>query len=152
MSVYPVTQEPVILTGNYPHMARRDAPLWESYIKTHGAIFTGVAYDVALGGVVPEGVDEEDETVIGWRYSTAVKLDAVLFTPEEVWIVEVKPNASLSAIGQVLGYMLLAEREPFTDLPLIPTIITDHLNRDVQYVAEQLNVQIIVVDTEGEET
>lgn len=143
--VYPIAQQQPAITGNYPHMARRDAPIWERFLRAQGANFTGVTYDVALGGVVPEGADEEDETVLGWRYSTAVKLDAVLFTPDEVWIVEVKPNASLSAIGQVLGYMLLAEREPFTDLPLIPTIITDNLGADVRYVAEQLNIQIIVV-------
>lgn len=143
--VYPVTPEQPALTGNYPHMARRDAPLWEQFLQSQGANFTGVAYDVALGGVVPTGANEEDETVIGWRYSTAVKIDAVLFTPSEVWIVEVKPNASLSAIGQVLGYMLLAEREPFTDLPMIPTIITDNLGSDIRYVADQLNVQVIVV-------
>lgn len=143
--VYPVTQEQPALTGNYPHMARRDAPIWERFLQSQGARFTGVAYDVALGGVVPEGADEKDETVIGWRYSTAVKIDAVLFSPSEAWIVEVKPNASLSAIGQVLGYMLLAELDQFTSLALIPTIITDNLSADVRYVADQLNIQVIVV-------
>lgn len=146
--VYPLTQETPALTGNYPHMARRDAPLWESFLRQRGAEFTGVAYDVALGGTVPPGADEADPTVIGWRYSTAVKIDAVLFTPDECWIVEVKPNASLSAIGQVLGYTLLSELDPITDLPLVPTIITDQLSQDVAYVADQLNIQIIVVDVD----
>lgn len=144
MPVYPLDLEAPALTGRYPQMAKRDADIWERFLSSHGGEFESVAYNVALGGVIPqdEGITEEDR--LGWRYVTAKKIDAIAIRPGECWIIEVKPNASLSAIGQVLGYVLLAEQDRFTPLPFFPVIVTDNVDRDVRYVAEQLNISILV--------
>lgn len=145
MPVYPVVPESPLLTGAYPHLERRDAALWERFLVQHVPPITGVAYDVALGGQVPDDPNATPEQLLGWQYSTAQRVDVVAFTADEVWVIEVKPNARLGALGQVLGYVLLFEREPITTLPLVPTLVTDNLSPDVRYVADQLNIQVFVV-------
>lgn len=143
MPVFPLIVHPPALVGNYPHMARRDGVLWERFLAAVGPQFVGFAYDVALGGIQPTDETLSPAEVQGWRYSTASKIDAVGFREEEAWIIEVKPAASLAAVGQALGYLLLAEREPFTDLPLVPVIVTDHASGDVKYVATLLGIDVL---------
>lgn len=133
------------LTGNYPHFGRRDAVLWERFLALRGETFTGFAYDVALGGVVIEDPTAEPDFVRAYQYLNAVKIDVVGFRSDEVWVIEVKPNAGLSAVGQALGGLVLAQRDGFTRLPLVPVIVTDHLTDDLRFVAERLAIQIIVV-------
>jgi hypothetical protein len=143
MPVYPVVIHEPALVGNYPHMARRDTVVWERFLKAVGPLFVGFAYDVALGGIEPTDATLTPAEVQGWRYNTAAKIDAVGFRREECWVIEVKPSASLSALGQVLGYLILAEREPFTDLPLVPVIVTDYASADVKYVAATLGIDVL---------
>jgi hypothetical protein len=145
MTVYPLVPQPVRKVGHYPHMARRDVSLWERFLDAFGGDFDSFAYDVALGGLEPAdpGIPEAERR--GWRYATAAKIDAVGFRPDEVWIIEVKPNASFSALGQLLAYSLLAEREPFTRLPLLAVLVTDNATPDMLYVAGQLGIPVYQV-------
>lgn len=145
MPVFPVEFQPAALTGHYPHMARRDVELWERYLRAYHQDWFGFAYDVALGGLDVEDDEATEADRLGWRYNTAEKIDVVANRGDEHWILEVKPNARLGAIGQVLGYILLAQREPWTQLPLVPAIITDNVSVDVRWCAKQLGVNVIIV-------
>lgn len=144
-SVYPVTIEPVSRTGYYRHMAKRDAAVWERWLEKYGAGFDGVAYDVALGGELPpEGSMPEAER-LAWQYSTALKIDAVLFAPEAVVIVEVRPWATVSAVGACLCYTLVAEREQLTLLPLQPAIVCEGIQTDVRWCCQRTNITVWTV-------
>lgn len=141
----PLTVEPVARTGHFKHMAKRDAAVWLRFLERYGAAFLGVAYDVALGGeAAPEGVPEEADRRM-WQYSTALKIDAVLFAQDLVLIVEVRPWATSSALGAAVCYTLMAEREQLTDLPLQAGIVCEGIQRDVRWCAERLNVAVWTV-------
>jgi hypothetical protein len=146
--VFPVVFEPPALTGRYQHMARRDAELWERYLEKFAHLWQGFAYDVALGGLVVEDAASTPEQLKGWQYSTAEKIDVVANRGDEQWIIEVRPNARCDTIGSVLGYLLLAQREPWTTLPLVPCILTENMSPDARWVAEQLNVEVIILPAE----
>lgn len=145
MPVYPVEFTPPELRGSYPHMSRRDTPLWERYLRLYAHQWFGFAYDVALGGLDVQADDVSAEERKGWAYSTAEKIDVVANRGDEHWLIEVKPNARASAVGQVLCYLLLANREPWTSLPLVPCVLTDNMSPDVRWCAEQLGVQVILL-------
>lgn len=145
MSVYPVEFVPPALSGVYPHMARRDMALWERYLRAYAQLWQGFAYDVALGGLEVTDPDATDAERAGWRYSTAEKIDVVANKGDEHWIIEVRPNARCDTIGSVLGYLLLAQREPWTSLPLVPCILTENMSPDARWVAEQLGVEVIIL-------
>jgi len=112
--VYPVVFQPPALTGNYPHMSRRDAPLWERYLRAYAHLWQGFAYDVALGGLEVADPDADDA-------------------------------ARLGSVGQALGYLLLAQREPWAGVPLIPCVLTNNVAPDVRWFAEQVGVEMIIL-------
>jgi hypothetical protein len=145
MPLDPVIWEPPALTGRYPNMARNDAQLWERYLKASGQLWHAVSYDVRLGGreiVDPDATEQEKYT---WKFNTAERIDVVADRGSEHWIIEVRPNAKLGALGSAIGYVLLAQREPWTHLPLVPAVLTDNIAPDVRWVADQLGVQVIIV-------
>lgn len=145
MPVYPPSWVPVLKTGDYPHMSRHDAVIWERFLDQFGGNFTAVAYDVALGGfLLDERLGTEAER-LGWQYSTALKVDAILQRETEWWIVEVKPLGWVSAVGAALVYTLVAEREGFSPFPLVPVVLTDHMSDDVKYAAEALGIVVVEV-------
>ena len=150
MPVYPVVFEPPALTGRYPNMARHDGALWERYLKTSAHLWRGVAYDVRLGGQEiqdPQATPAEKEM---WLANTAERIDVVADRGDEHWVIEIRPNAKLGALGSAIGYVLLGQREPWTTLPLVPAVLTDNISADVRWVADQLGVQVIIVPAEPE--
>ncbi len=148
MPVYPVEFLPPALLGWYPHMARRDAVIWERYLKREASAWRGFAYDVALGGQLVDDPTGDPATLKGYQFSTAQRIDVVGDRGTEHWIIEVRHQARVSAIGAAMGYLLLAQRDPWTDLPLIPCVVTDNMSPDVRWVAEQFNVQVLLVPEE----
>lgn len=140
MPVYPVERLPATFRGAFPHLSKHDAPIWSRFLDAYADAFTGFSYDVALGGVLL-GEEHGDEAARkGWQYSTALKIDVVGFREDAAWIIEVKPSANVSAIGAALCYVELAAIDKFTDLPLVPCVVTDELTPDIAYCCEQLGV------------
>jgi hypothetical protein len=148
VSVDPVVFEPPALTGRYPNMARHDGALWERYLKHAADLWLGVCYDIRLGGrdtVDPNATEDEKYM---WRVNTAERIDVVGARSTEHWVIEIRPNAKLGALGSAIGYVLLAQREPWTTLPLVPAVLTDNCSPDFRWVADQLGVQVIIVPEE----
>lgn len=142
MPVYPVERLPITARGVFPHMAKHDATIWTRFLDTYADAFESFAYDVALGGQ-RAGEDQAPEaTRLGWQYATALKVDVVGFQPERAWVIEVKPGAGTNALGATLCYVELAAVDRFTDLELVPVVVTDRMSPDVKFCAEQLGVLV----------
>jgi hypothetical protein len=145
-SVYPLTLFLPEQQAHYPHMAKRDVELWERFLREHGKKFLAFSYDVALGGRLPQIPNDPDaSTALGYQYSTALKLDAVGWMSNQAWIIEVRPEATVSAYGSAVVYALVARREKLTELPLIPTIVCETCQLDVEWAAAMTGIQVIRV-------
>jgi hypothetical protein len=144
-AVYPIVVLPHTYRGHYPNMAKRDAEVWFRFLEHYGDRFTGFAYNVALGGLVVDLPDFSEEDQLAWRYKTAPKIDAVGYSDQAVWIIEVKPEAQVGALGCVVGYTLLAEREAIADRPLQGAIVCEYCNVDVEWCAQQLKIAVFKV-------
>lgn len=144
-AVLPLELEPVLKSGRYRHMMKRDVAVWERFLDKYGGAFLGVFYDAAFGGSqdLPDTVPEADRR--GWQYTTALKVDAILIGPRAALIVEVRPWATVSALGAALAYTLVADRDHFTDLPLQPTIVCEGIQVDVKWCADRMGVLVYVV-------
>jgi len=145
MPAYPIEWAPPVLIGAYPNMARRDALIWEAYLRTEPLGLVRVAYNVSMAGVVPNQPDHSEAMLQGFAYSTGAKPDVILDFGAQWWVAEVKPSATLGAVGQALGYALLAEREALFDGDLLPTIITDNVAPYMLWVCEQLAINLILI-------
>jgi len=133
------------LRATYPHFGKGDAEVWEQWLNDYQDDILEVYYDVALGGTTIDDPEVPREMAAGWKYSTAVKIDAVAVMAEENLVCEVKPYATMGAIGQALGYTMLLTHDPLNDKPNIPTIITLGTTNEVKTVAEALGIRIYTV-------
>lgn|SRR5574341_560033 len=145
MPVYPFDPVPAVKSGDYPHMASRDVTVWERWLDQFGGELLGVVYDVALGGMEPPEDAGDERMKRAWRYSTAIKVDAVALAEGGTLVIEVKPRASLSAIGQALGAATMMELDNPTNYEPTPCVVTDECTPDVRYVCDQLGVVLYEV-------
>lgn len=141
-AVYPVDVMPPTFRGHYPNMAKRDAEVWNRFLDKYAEKFSGFAYNVALGGLRPTLPDFSPADADAWQYHTALKIDACGYTDDAVWIIEVKPEAQVGALGGTLCYTLVADREQIFDRPLRSVIVCEYIQADVDWCAAQLGIDV----------
>jgi hypothetical protein len=144
-TVYPMTFFAPEKQRNYPHMAKRDVALWERFLDAHGQRFISISYDVSMGGTRPEIPDEDPLTLLGFQYSSALKVDAIGWQTNQAWLIEVRPEATVSAYGSAVVYTLVARREEITQLPIVPTIVCEAIQPDVSWACAMTGIQVVRV-------
>lgn len=145
MPVYPFNPLPPAKTGNYQHMSYRDMAVWERFLDQYAGQVDAVAYDVALGGIEADPNDGTPAMRQAWRYSTAIKVDAVAIDGNLAVVIEVKPRAGPSAIGQALCGATLFELDNPAGYEVQPAVVTDAASPDVRYLCERLGVELYEV-------
>ncbi len=129
----------------YPHMKPYDIAIWERFIEQFPDAYDNVQYGVRVG-TVPEFVTgHEDPAMQKQAEIYQREIDVVGLKSDQIDIIELKPNASTSALGQVNGYRhlyMVAFTPPETPKAIV---ITDRLLPDMNFLAEQTGVQMIVV-------
>ncbi len=128
----------------YPHMAPLDVEIWERFIEANPDIFDVVSYDVPVGdgAAFDTVVNEETGGHVNRLYQR--KIDVVGRKNGMFFVVEVKPRASTSAIGQVKGYVTLFKRDFTINESVIPMIVTDELLPEMEFLAKDSGVQLVV--------
>lgn len=129
----------------YPHMMPADVAIWEKYIDKFPMAFERVAYDVAVGEGASFDPTVNDVTGGDINKLYQRKIDVVGQSGRRLHIIELKPAASTAAIGQVRAYVTLFKRDYESDAILVPTVITDLLLPEMQYLATTEGVDLIVV-------
>jgi len=136
---------PPILLRKYPHMFPRDIVIWERFLLKHASKFTGFDYDIKVGSVpvFPDGFDSGIYKAgeVLWKK----RIDAVGYKANEIIIIEVKPNAGASAIGQILGYIQLYRNEIKPAQKIIGMIVTDFPDIDLRKIAENNQIEVEAV-------
>ena len=84
------------------------------------------------------------------RYLSTKRIDVVAFFSDEIVVFEVKRNAGLGAIGQVLSYALLFRQKYNPSLPVRTAILTDKAQPDMPMLCAAHH--IILLDLEHIET
>lgn len=129
----------------YPHMKPRDIAIWERFMLQFPDMYDKVAYDVPCGSLppFPTLVDGELETSMEKLYRK--KIDVVGFKAEQIDIIELKPDAGTSSLGQVKGYV----RDYIVDYgPSVtpkPIVVTDRLLPGMDTHAAAEGVLMVVV-------
>jgi hypothetical protein len=144
-SVYPLSWVANTFRGKYPHFAKRDAPVWTRFLDLYGDRWAAFAYDVALGGATLPDVGVKDAERLGWQYATALKVDACGQAVDAVWMFEVRPEATVSALGSALAYALVAERDRVFPFPLVSAVVCESMQGDVHWCCDRLGVVVFTV-------
>ncbi len=129
----------------YPHMKPNDVAIWERFIFNYPDDYDFCQYDVLVGSD-PEFDTEVTPDTKGdaWKLYQK-KIDVVGLKGERIDLIELKPKAGASAVGQVLMYKKLYIKD-YTP-PVAPRciIITDEVKPDVLEFAKEQGVEIIAV-------
>jgi hypothetical protein len=129
----------------YPHMAAADITIWNQYLEKNPEAFDLVSYDVAIGEGAQFDLSEFAGNVAGLNRLYQRRIDVLARRGGITTVVELKPRASTSAIGQVVGYHSILQRDnPELQLSR-PLIITDQLLPEMQFLADAAGVDIHVV-------
>lgn len=128
----------------FPHMMAHDVPLFASFVLTpDGRRFTRWEFDVQVGQGHLTG-SEFDAPIRLTAYDVSkLRIDAIGWRDGIPWIFEVKPHASLSALGQVIAYRYFYQLERFVT-PQI-AIISDWFKPDMATVCAALGIHLFTV-------
>jgi len=130
----------------YPHMLPNDIEIWERFLRNFPALFDRIDYDLHVGDA--RGFSEGDPD---WKRRlaealTKFRIDAVGWQGERPTIIEVKPYASLSALGQLLGYRYFFQRDfPDKGDPYLMAV-TDKTRKDI--VDLYYDYEVIIYQTD----
>lgn len=90
--------------GNYPHMFPLDIAVWERFLDKLGDQYLGFYYDTSCGKPTTAGDHLPDEYKRDAEILSRLRIDVVGKKQNGLDIIEVKPKANASAIGQLLTY------------------------------------------------
>jgi hypothetical protein len=127
------------------HMMPADSVLWLRWLETNEQGWSGYEYDVHTGdGIVLPGA--VDTWAIGMAISlTQKRIDVMAVRQGVPWIFEIKPQAGLSAYGQLLAYRELWLRDNPGVGKVELAVVTDLLNPDERFVYEKAGIHVFVV-------
>jgi hypothetical protein len=129
----------------YPHLSPAEAALWHKFIAKNPDAYERVAYDVKVGTAPDFVLQSDDETVRKQASLYRYKIDVIGFKGNQIDIIELKQSATMRAIGQVKGYRKLYVRDVDANARGEDIIITDLLLPDMEHLAAEENVKVVVV-------
>ena len=131
--------------ARYPHMKEHEGLVWERFLAHVPWEVVRMAYDVRLGegARVAEGVPDWVRRM-AWALSTK-RVDVLVETPREFIIVEVKSRAGLSAVGQLLGYLVLFQQQYRPEKRVRLAIVCEQVAPDMGAVVNEYGIEVHVV-------
>ena len=128
----------------YPHLGPEDTAIWSRFIEKYPDYYKSVDYDVKVG----EGRDYsgllEDEYSDDLKYLSKKRIDVVGFRENEIHVIELKPSAGLSAIGQSLGLANLYREIAPADKRVLPVVITNQILPDIEALCLKMGVLLFI--------
>lgn len=145
MANLPTSQKPIVMP-HYPHMLAEDREVWSKYLADPVDTITEVWYDVHVGQgmLLPVGADDLDKRIA--RGVSRKRIDVVAAVKGVYWVIEVKPVASMVALGQVLSYMRLFINEYRPTRAVLGVVVCDSVDPDLFDEFEADGVMVIVND------
>jgi len=127
-------------------MLTEDNSVWSKFLKTDSHRLKEVWYDVKVGLPVFLGVGASDLERRIAAGVTRKRIDVVCSVAGGFWVVEIKPRASMLAIGQVISYVRLFAIEYRVSGQVIPVIVCDSYDEDLVDEFDELGVLVLMND------
>lgn len=145
MAVLGSSQRPIVMP-HYPHMMSEDVEVWSKFLALWGDKLKEVWYDVHVGASNVHNLSVDPLVKSIAAGVTRKRIDVICKVGGGYWVIEVKPFASMLALGQVVSYTGLFVREYEPDGETIPVIVCDSYDDDLLDEFEELGVVVIQND------
>lgn len=116
---------------HYPHFLAEDNGVWTRFLETDANRISRLWYDVRVGKpmYLPDDASEVEKKVAAGV--SRKRIDVVCLVDSDFWVVEVKPLASMLAVGQVISYARLFAKEYLRSGRVMPVIVCDNKDEDL---------------------
>ena len=131
--------------AKYPHMKADEGAIWDKFQANLPWKALAVLYDVRLGEgtIVAEGVPEWVKSM-AWSLSTK-RVDVLIETALEYILVEVKDRGAMSAVGQLLGYLVLFNKQYRPQKRVRLALVCTNVAPDMAPVFTEYGIEVYVV-------
>lgn len=127
----------------YPHMKPLDTHLWEEFIGKYPDFLDSVDYDVLVGEGMVFGDPATDQYARSFQMLTQKKIDAVGYKGSKVYIIEIKPNAGPTPLGQLFSYTQLWKKQHPEETNVAMLIITNEPQSDFEDIYSENGIELI---------
>jgi len=122
-----------------------DREIWQRFLLKYEDEFEYFEYDVLCG---PKLRLERDD--LPWMGDLterlmSLRIDVLGYRENECWLIEVKPNAGLSALGQLMAYRFYLPENKYQGRELRCVIVTDYARHYMPPLDEAFQLERVVV-------
>lgn len=126
-------------------MNKYEVFIWKKFLDKYSDLYTDYTYDVHLPVNIKIPDNIENQYKENAEKLTARRIDVVLRENGILWIVEIRPNATQSAIGSLLlyRYLYIAKFNPTLKVRLM--LVTDYVNAEVKMLCRTVGIKYEVL-------
>lgn len=132
-----------LMRPHYPHMLAEDNAVWSKFLEQNFERLTEVWYDVRVGQPVKLDGDVSDMEKRIAAGLTRKRIDVVAISGGNYWVIEVKPYASMLALGQVISYARLFALQYEVRGRVIPVIVCDSADEDLLDEFAEMGIMVL---------
>lgn len=129
----------------FPRMSSEDTEIWKRFLAQYGENFSSFDYDFKVGdGVLPD-LPIPEKFLKDFQELTKKRIDAIGYNPSGVTIIEVKPRAGTSGLGQLLTYKnLFVKSYPSTNVVALLLVCEIATDEEIK-LYQQYGITIIIL-------
>lgn len=133
------------MVQEYKHLLPNEIRLWKRFLANPPFPVVSVTYDLHLGRGAPLQPHWDESMIRMVAEVTRKRVDAIVVTPGATVIIEIKPRAGMSALGQLLAYkqLFLSEYSPAGQLRL--ACVCERVAPDLDRVFASHGIELYVV-------
>ena len=125
-------------------MKPADVAVWERVIELYPLMFAEVEYDFHVGRGAQFLPDDESSPDGRENRLYKYKIDVVGFDFDRIEVIEVKPHATMAALGQALATAEMFKEQENPELPVIPCVAAADITPDMEKVYAATGVKTIL--------
>jgi hypothetical protein len=126
------------------HMSQMEAFLWVKFLEANGNDFFNYEYDVYIRKPVNVPREYEAEYKAMAISLSSLRIDATMQDKNNIYIVEIRPGATHSAIGQLIMYRFLYLLQFNPIKPVKMMLISDKYDPAIEITARAIDTKYII--------
>ncbi len=119
--------------------------MWSAWLDVHQDDYDYYEYDVHIGEGATLPIDAPPMVVQIALGLTRKRIDVIGHNKAGIHIFEIKPDAGLNAMGQLLAYYYLYKIEKKPPRPVVLNLVTDIIDNDTRRVASAYGIRMYIV-------
>lgn len=136
--------------SSYPGLNTSSVDLWRKFLTYYEGDFASYQYNVRVGqGITAPAYLTPDEAGL-WKMLTQKRIDVVAERHGETWVIEIVERPGLASVGQLIGYMHLAEKYLEVQPQKRAALVCARLGHDMAEIFKAQGVTVFLFPPAGQ--